>query len=210
MTIKKLEWQEFKTQVDNLNLNMQCLDINLGYYEIFAYYNKFTLFCRILKTTPKSVDQLDWEDNYQNTSNELIKNQVLVQPADIAITLYRAPDICTIAAGQEETIDLFLEQEGSELQHILYGGAVHALNPGFEDYVRFQVVDINNVLGYGAGLVLKEYIKKAYLNNNNTFEDYDDAGAYLPVGLALRCIYKSTKESGETKVKINYLLGVPF
>lgn len=175
-------------------------------YNIAMNHGSVTRECTLNKGTE---DCNDFEANYKSDGNKPNKNVVLTEPANISLTLYKSPDVETVNAGQEITIDLLLVPEGSETQQILYGGALYTDSPGFEDYVRFQVVDVNNVLGYGAGLVLKEYIKKAYLNNNNTFEDYDDAGAYLPVGLALRCIYKSTKESGETKIKINYLLGVP-
>lgn len=209
MYVKKLTWEIFKQQVDTFNLNIQCLDVKPDQYELFAYYNKFTLTCRILKTDPKNADQLDWENNYQNISNQKLKQTVIAEPSNISITLYKAADVVEILAQQEMNIDIELIQENAELQQILYGGALYASDPGFEDYVQFQVIDKNNILGYGTNTILKEYIDKAYLNNQNTFEDYDDAGAYLPVGLFLRCIYHCTKATGSTKVKLHYVLGIP-
>lgn len=156
-----------------------------------------------------SEDTIDFETNYQSLANKTKKNTVLTEPANISITLYNSSDVITVGANSNENIDFYIEQQDTEPQQILYGGALHAQNPDFGDYVTFQVIDIDNVLGYGANVVIKEYIVKAYLNNHGTFEDYDDAGAYLPVGLYLRCIYHNVKTEGSTKVKINYLLGIP-
>ena len=84
-------------------------------------------------------------------------------------------------------------RKGLDQLHINYTEHVHEIEP----YQSLRnVIDKNNVLGYGVNTILKEYIKKAYLNQDGVFEDYDDAGALLPVGLFLRCIYKSEKDSG--------------
>lgn len=198
-------WNNIKQLAINYNKSIQYVELNDS-YNITLNHGSVNRECTLEKGTSNCND---FETNFKANGNKVNKNIVLTEPANIALTLYNATDIVEISAGQEEVIDLQLIQEASETEQILYGGALYTDVPGFGDYVRFQVVDVDNVLGYGAGVVLKEYIKKGYLNNQNTFEDYDEAGAYLPIGLYLRCIYKSTKESGSTKVKINYLLGVP-
>lgn len=202
----ELSWSDFKQTLDNQALNFQYFDFN-NTYHIYTSNGPVTVLCKIYKDS--GTDQTDFEDNYKANGNKPLKARVEAEPANISLTHYIASDVVTVNAGDEETIDIEIAQQDSETQQILYGGALHTQNADFGDYVKFQIVDVNNVLGYGAGLVLKQYITKAYLNNNGTFEDYDEAGAYLPVGLFLRCIYKSVAASGTTKVKINYLLGIP-
>lgn len=206
MQTVELSWSDFKQVIDNQLLNYQYFDFN-NTYHIYTCNGPVTILCKIYKDN--SLDQEDFDDNYKLSGNKPLKQKVVSEPADLSVTRYVASDAVTVEHGQEVTIDLELEQDDDEAQQILYGGALYTENSGFEDYVRFQVIDINNVLGYGTNVVLKEYIKKAYLNNNGVFEDYDEAGAYLPAGLFLRCIYKSEKDTGNTKIKINYLIGIP-
>jgi hypothetical protein len=206
--MNEYNWSNFKTLVDLKSASIQWVIDSSGLnYHLFLFDGSFSAMC-ILPIGVDNVDTTDFEDNYKDNGNKPLKSTVLTEPANISLTHYMASDVVTVTAGNEETIDIEIEQVNSETQQILYGGALHAQDYDFSDYVKFQIVDVNNILGYGAGVVLKQYITKAYLNNQGTFEDYDEAGAYLPVGLFLRCIYKSEKASGTTKVKINYLLGI--
>lgn len=62
----------------------------------------------------------------------------------------------------------------------------------FGDSVRFQVVDVENILGYGAGVVLDEFATNWYVSSS------EDQGAInlpysaeLIAGLYIRIIYNS-------------------
>ena len=203
----QVQWNIFKNALQNGNLTLK--EINLGdNYWLKAFDGEYSLEC-LIPSDEQNSDTQDYLTNFQSQANKPLKTKVLTEPANISLTHYIATDVITISAGDEENIDIQLQQIDNEIEHILYGGALYTQDAEFEDYVKFQVIDIDNVLGYGANLILKEYITKAYLDDNGKFEDYDEAGAYLPVGVYLRCIYKSTKASGTTKVKINYLLGIP-
>jgi hypothetical protein len=199
-----VNWDVFKTFI-NSNISVQSIDLDRSYW-LKLFNGPFEIECNINKDTDECTD---FETNFKSHCNKIIKSTVLTEPANISLTLYKAPDVVEVNAGSTVTIDLQLTQVSNEVQQIIYGGALYTDSPGFNDHVKFQIIDIDNVIGYGNNVVLKEYIEKAYLNNHNTFEDYDEAGAYLPVGIYLRCIYTSTKSSGTTKIKINYLLGVP-
>lgn len=198
----KVEWEVFKDFVDQRSLSIQWLDLENQYW-LKAFDGNFSLECFLDKPLAEN-----FETNYKSLGNKSPKLKVLSEPADISMTMFNATSVVEISAGAEVNIDFLLEQQGEELIQIVYGGTLYTENSSFADYVRFQVIDLDNVLGYGAGTVLKEYIKKAYLNQNGNFSEYDDAGAEIPVGIYLRCIYKSEKETGTTKVKINYLLGL--
>lgn len=203
----QVEWTVFKAALVAGHLALKAIMVGDNYW-LRAIDGAFAINC-LIPTDPAHPDTADYLENYAAQANLPLKSKVITEPADLALTHYVASDIIEIDANSEAIIDIQLEQSDDELQQILYGGALHAQNPDFGDYVKFQIVDKDNILGYGANVVIKEYIKKAYLNNLGTFEDYDDAGAYLPVGLYLRCIYKNAKVSGTTKIKINYLLGIP-
>jgi len=200
----KVEWEIFKQFVDERKVSIQWIDLGNQYW-LKAFDNNFSLQCFLDKT--ESVDLTSFETNYKSYGNQSPKNQVLTEPANLSITMYRATNVVEVAAGEESIIDFCLVPSGEEFLQILYGGALYTKEYDFGDYVKFQVIDLDGILA-PEGTVLKEYINKAYLNNNGVFEDYDEAGAELPVGLYLRCIYKSMKETGTTKVKINYLLGL--
>ncbi len=200
-----ITWNSLKLIINQRNIHPQYQELEDKYILGLAL-PPLDYICIIDKNTD---DCTDFENNFKAQSNPPIKQHVLTEPANIALTLWKAPDIGIVDANSNVIVDLQLQPIGSETQQIIYGGSLHADNPGFEDHVKFQIIDKDNVLGYGANVIIKEYITKAYLNNNNSFEEYDEAGAYLPVGLYLRCIYTSTKTEGQTKFKINYLLGVP-
>lgn len=206
MSSIKLTWEDFKGILDGQSLSFQYFEIR-NTYCLYCANGPIVIKCLIYKDN--SADQTDFETNYKSKGNSDIKAMVLTEPKNISTTLYKAVPVTEVAAGELKAIDLKLVAVASETKQILYGGALYANTPDFGDYVKFQVVDVDNIIGYGAGLVLNEYIVKAYLNNNGTFEDYDEAGAYIPVGLYLRCLYKSEKSTGTTQVKINYLLGIP-
>lgn len=76
----------------------------------------------------------------------------------------------------------------------------------FGDSVRFQVVDVDNMLGYGAGAVLDEFATDWYVSSN---EDQDAINlpysAELISGLYIRLIYNSTG-TNNIKVRANLWL----
>lgn len=85
------------------------------------------------------------------------------------------------------------------------GGRLIIDNLGSDDTMTFQVVDKDNVLGYGAGVVLDEFIKDYYIPDNATLEIKLDYPAKIVAGLYLRLKYTSTHASG-CKIKCNLFL----
>lgn len=60
----------------------------------------------------------------------------------------------TATAGQVTNIDYALSEE-----KLVYGGQAILKNHVFGDCIKMQVVDVDNILGLGAGTVLGEYIQ---------------------------------------------------
>lgn len=69
------------------------------------------------------------------------------------------------------------------------------------DHMRFQVVDVDNIIGYGAGTVLDEFADEWYITGDR--EDQGDKrlpySAEIIAGLYIRVVYTST---GATNVKV--------
>ena len=105
----------------------------------------------------------------------------------------------TAAAGQTTSYDYKLPES-----RLIDGTRMIVKDHVLGDSVRFQVVDVDNILGYGAGLVLDEFATDWYL-----VEDKQDQGeirlpysAEIIVGLYIRFIYNSTGVA-DVKFKCN-------
>jgi hypothetical protein len=103
----------------------------------------------------------------------------------------------TATAGTTTTYDYKLTEA-----RLISGTRIMAKNQAWGDCVKFQVVDVDNVLGYGAGLVLDEFAADWYL-----VTDQEDQGAtILPysaeviANLYIRLIYTSV---GATNVLVH-------
>lgn len=90
-------------------------------------------------------------------------------------------------------------------ERFINGGRLLIDNIGENDKMTFQVVDKNNVLGYGAGVVLDEFIKDYFVPTTGNLEVRLDYPAKIVAGLFLRLKYTSTHQNG-CKVKCNLYL----
>ncbi len=123
---------------------------------------------------------------------------------------YQATDINTLFKGIEviATANSTTNHDLKLTDDMLIDGAkFHAIGAALGDKVTFQVIDIDNVLGYGENTVLGEYVTDWYINPNIT-EQLDFRSEYpakVQANLYLRIIYPST---GQTNVDIivNYYL----
>lgn len=108
----------------------------------------------------------------------------------------------TALAGQTTALDLAITDDV-----FIVGGCLLASGATFGDYVRFQVVDKDNILGYGANLVLGQYINSWYLRSDSQLQINETMvyPAKVRAGLYLRAIYVSTGGS-DVPFAINYRL----
>lgn len=106
----------------------------------------------------------------------------------------------TVSANSTKDIDYKITQE-----RWINGGLLIVDNIGTEDKVTFQVVDKDNVLGFGAGAVLDQFITDFYIPLDKKLEIVLSYPARIPAGLYLRLKYTSTHNDGCT-VKCNLFL----
>ncbi len=101
----------------------------------------------------------------------------------------------TASAGQLTNLDYKLTES-----RLVYGGQIILKNHEFADKLSFQVVDVDNILGLGAGVVLGEYMKDWHVASDvqtqpPVFVNYPTD---VMAGLYLRIAYTST---GSTNVE---------
>jgi len=99
------------------------------------------------------------------------------------------------------TTDIDFKIDGSYMifgVELIYDGAADG------DYAAFQIVDKDNVVGYGAGVVLNEWVKKWYIpSSEKRWKTVSDMATKLPAGLYARLKYTSVG-STDVPIKINY------
>lgn len=89
----------------------------------------------------------------------------------------------------------------------LSGGELIYQNAVWGDYIEAQIVDVDNVLGYGAGTVLKHYIKKRYLHPDVKYVDLSlDYAGKIPQNTYLRIKYHSVGTVLDVDFAVNYHL----
>lgn len=110
--------------------------------------------------------------------------------------------IVTATAGTTTNIDLKLTDD-----NFITGGVLRTEQATFGDSATFQVIDIDNVLGYGAGVVLGQYVTNWYMRSDEQ-EQINETIPYpakIYAGLYLRVKYTSIGTS-DTQVAVMYRL----
>jgi hypothetical protein len=106
----------------------------------------------------------------------------------------------TVSGESTADIDYEITQE-----RWINGGRLLVSTIGPEDRITFQVVDKNNVLGLGVGVVLDEFIKDYFVPDTGNLEVRLDYPARIIAGLFLRLKYTNSNSSSIT-VKCNLYL----
>lgn len=112
----------------------------------------------------------------------------------------------TVPAGLIAGIDLKMDDD-----MLITGCQMSTKGAAFGDYVNLRVVDVDNVMGFGAGAILNQFCDKWYLmgdgSANGTQQIFIQVPypAKLSAGLYLRADYHSTGVT-TVQVNINYLL----
>lgn len=114
---------------------------------------------------------------------------------------YRGKKFVAIA-GQATTYDYLVSND-----YLVDGAVVYVHGAAFGDKVNFQVIDKDNVMGYGANVVLGHYVFDWYINPDEAYQ-YDFKSVYpakIFSGLYMRTIYTSVGTEN-ANVIINYKL----
>ncbi len=108
----------------------------------------------------------------------------------------------TAIAGQLTNIDLKMLDD-----NFITGGILNTISSTFGDYVHLQVIDIDNVLGYGANVILGQYCTSWFMRSDSQeqLNEKTDYPAKLLAGVYLRLAYHSTG-ADDVIITLNYRL----
>lgn len=108
----------------------------------------------------------------------------------------------TALANQNTIHDILISED-----HLIDGAQLVAIGSASGDKIKCQVVDKDNIFGYGSGVVLGEYVKDWYMNPMTTkqLEYQSNYPAKIYGGLYLRTIYTSVGENS-VEIIVNYML----
>lgn len=192
----KLKWPEFKAFVDARSISIQYVE-HADRYQMWAFDGPLGFFCRV-RNDGEHPDCVDFETNYKDVTT----NRMGPFPPDTSYYLRGVGVSGTITAGQTQDIDYKLTEDRkfNKLSIILKDHA-------FGDKADLQVVDKDNILGYGAGVVLSTFFSDFYFS-----ADVQDQGTMISEypgtllkDLYLRIKYYSTGGSN-VQVKANLYL----
>lgn len=94
--------------------------------------------------------------------------------------------------------------------YMIYGAELVYENAVDGDYIEFQVVDKDNVLGLGANFVVNEWVLKWFVPwHENRWRVSSETAGTVPQGLYLRLKYTSVGTENDVPVKINFFMIKP-
>lgn len=179
-------WSNYKTLINNKELEMQYNEFG-DRYDIFASESPFLWVITLLKNTS---DATDFENNYKSNCNKQVHQVIHISGFrrydSGAENLYRYSVKDTATANDTKTID----KKFTEPVY-LYGGIYEIVgNANDGDYLEIQVIDIDNVLGYGTNFVLATFVEKEYINIERKYNEItSEDGDLIPTGVYLRVKY---------------------
>lgn len=125
-------------------------------------------------------------------------------------TFYGILDNASYKLSKAIDIDLYLDTELASMIY-LWGVYFSASDYNEDDLLRMQIVDVDNILGYGANFIVKEY-DECWVDQLNSIKKIltpDGAPGEIPTGLYLRCKYYP-KDATKTNIRvwIDYIITV--
>jgi hypothetical protein len=208
----KVSWVQLKHAIDSNHAVMQYVESSAEYI-VLAVDSPVVFECRIDRYDPDTTISDDFETNYKPAGNLQIAEKkdsegaILSRPRAFA----SADNMRFRGTGTQgtatKTTSSNIDLKVTETKFV-NGLEMVAKNHVFGDSAHFQVVDVDNILGAGAGLVLDQFGTNWYLA-----EDVQRQGPYiLPypaqvlAGLYLRIVYNSVGTTDDVELKVNYFL----
>ncbi|MGV8130857.1 MAG: hypothetical protein ACP5N7_02025 [Candidatus Pacearchaeota archaeon] len=184
----KVSYDTFKDFIDKRRTDILMIELD-DRYHIYTTEDALSIEVMLVKNTDEA---LDFEENLKASCNPDKYNK------DEMIAWGKFSDIIDSSQYDEENpkvIDVKFPDNLGYSFYNFFGAWVHVANYGDFDHILFQLVDKDNVLGYGANTVLKEYCELwSVIVEKTTIPIYapnKSAGRVFP-GLYARLIYYPT------------------
>lgn len=112
----------------------------------------------------------------------------------------------TVTKNTTTSIDFKIVDTGGVY---INGGTLLLQDHVWGDWFEIQIIDIDNILGYGANTVLKNYIKKWYVHPDMPCLELEaEYAGHILKDLYLRCKYHSVGTTNNVKVALNYKMHI--
>lgn len=144
------------------------------------------------------ADRADFEANYLSSSNGVISPRANGGSTVVTQSPYAYSEERTRFVGHLYSCDpgTTVHDEVTTKTIRLQGGYYWVRGATVGDRITFSVVDVNNVLGYGAGFVVAEYVKRLPVAPwDNQQEIIAPTAGNIPTGLFLRLTYENQGSS---------------
>lgn len=186
-------WPELKAILTYNNLYFDYDDSADGLTrKIFCQRNAVTVYIHKMNLVAEPAvdsDQYDFEENWASKSGER-KYVYYSREFDVSLTEGQCIYDFKIKANDETT----------DVEAFLYKGVINVDAPAVrKDWIEVQVIDKDNLLGYGANTVLGWVIRKWLLAGGAEDHpidppkyDFLSSKRKIPVGIYLRVIYHGT------------------
>lgn len=203
----RISWSQFKSFVDTRKVSIHERELDDNNYLLQAFDGPIERSCKLRND---EADYTDYVNNYQANANP-----TYTDTNGVPLTRYRAfanaDNLKFRGTGQSgvATKNTTTNFDYKLTENRFVNGIEFVLNNQvFGDTAKFQVVDVDNILGYGAGLVLDEFG-----TNWNFASDTQRQGPYIipyPAlvnsGLYIRVIYNSVGTINNVDVRFNLFL----
>lgn len=196
-----ITWTQFKAFVNQRGLSIQYLDLDDGYYHLSAADGPFRFDYDIPKVspTPDGSEQADFETNYKAQGNRPVAQAVYMQTAPLLFVVSPIAINFSAGPGTTTTNDFKLLTPTR-----FKGGEMFVNNLTLGDFGQIQIIDKDNVLGFGANFVLSDWIPKWFVfpGVTNTMES-QELSTVVPANVYLRTKYTNTSILTTASVYLN-------
>jgi hypothetical protein len=212
----KVSWAQLKDFLDSRNVTADFVEFD-DKYIIHGLDNEFRLETTLYKDVSDTTDLDDFLDNYKPAANQkkVMDARTRDEREDIRDHISRSVAEFDVNGVAEISIEIpsggrFIGG-GSAFTDVFYPG---------DCCYAIKVVDVNNILGYGAEFMVSNYHDDEMPEgnqgwyflpgpNNTGILEVENLGYYgfIPGGLFLELYFKKEASSTATKVFTNFWLG---
>jgi len=202
------DWTTVKDFATSRGLSIQYIATSDTYY-VFAIDGPAEVACQISIISPASTDQTDFETNFKSSANKpLIPiTDPLSRTDQFTLKAIGYSGIAT--KGTTSNIDYKVGTAGvSSSDRYIRGMELILTNHVFGDSVNLQIVDNDNLLGYGVGTVLDQFATNWYIKDDEKSQGLimQPLRAHIPGGLYIRIVYSSTGTVNDVNICFNLVL----
>lgn len=212
MIIRQVDWTILKNFANSRSLSIQWLEDTKKYY-LFAVDGFLCVECVLDKDPTDTTELEDFEASYKAAGNKKLeppkdsdgsykqKNKVFADADGFRARFLGMSGTAT--KNTTSSIDLKITEE-----RYINGVQLIIKDHVFGDKVKFQVVDVDNVIGYGAGVVLDEFGTNWNLDDSKKDQGkiLVDYPARILANLYIRIVYISIGTENDVIVKANLFL----